>query len=66
MTRASIRLWCVKFGAIDAKRLKRRHHRYCDTVFFNEVFVKINGTQHYLWQAVGQDGEIVDVYLHHA
>ena len=28
-----------------------------------EVFVKINGKQHYLWRAVDQDGEVVDVYL---
>lgn len=25
--------------------------------------MKINGKQHYLWRAVDQDGEIVDVYL---
>jgi putative transposase len=25
--------------------------------------VKINGRQHYLWRAVDQDGEFVDVYL---
>jgi putative transposase len=27
------------------------------------VFIKINGTQHYLWRVVDQDGEVVDVYL---
>jgi transposase-like protein len=27
------------------------------------VLVKINGKQHYLWRAVDQDGEVVDVYL---
>ncbi|MEH6637503.1 MAG: IS6 family transposase, partial [Halioglobus sp.] len=26
-------------------------------------FVKINGKQHYLWRAVDQDGEVVDVFL---
>jgi putative transposase len=25
--------------------------------------VKINGKQQYLWRAVDQDGEVVDVYL---
>jgi putative transposase len=25
--------------------------------------VKINGKQHYLWRAVDQDGDAVDVYL---
>jgi len=29
----------------------------------DEVFVKIGGIQHYLWRAVDQDGEVVDVYL---
>ena len=34
-----------------------------DTYFLDEVFVKIGGKQHYLWRAVDQDGEVVDVYL---
>ncbi|MEH6571228.1 MAG: DDE-type integrase/transposase/recombinase, partial [Halioglobus sp.] len=25
--------------------------------------IQINGKQHYLWRAVDQDGEVVDVYL---
>ncbi len=29
----------------------------------DEVFVKIDGKQHYLWLAVDQDGEVVDVFL---
>jgi putative transposase len=29
----------------------------------DEVFVKIDGIQHYLWRAVDQDGEIVDIFL---
>ncbi len=29
----------------------------------DEVFVKIDGIQHYLWWAVDQDGEIGDVFL---
>jgi putative transposase len=59
----SIRLWCIKFGALYARRLKRKHHGYGDTFFIDEVFVKINGKQHYLWLAVDQDGEVVDVFL---
>jgi putative transposase len=43
--------------------LKRTHRGYSDTFFIDEVFVKINGKQHYLWRAVDQDGEVVDVYL---
>jgi putative transposase len=59
----AIRLWCIKFGAIYARRLKRKHRGYGDTFFIDEVFVKINGKQHYLWRAVDQDGEVVDVFL---
>jgi len=59
----SIRLWCNKFGPKYVRRLKRKHRGYGDTFFIDEVFVKINGKQHYLWRAVDQDGEVVDVYL---
>jgi len=63
VSREAIRLWCNKFGALYARRLKRKHRGYGDTFFIDEVFVKINGKQHYLWRAVDQDGEVVDVYL---
>jgi putative transposase len=43
--------------------LKRNHRGYGDTFYIDEVFVKINGRQHYLWRAVDQDGDVVDVYL---
>ena len=59
----SIRLWCIKFGAIYSRRLKRKQRGYGDTFYIDEVFVKINGKQHYLWRAVDQDGEVVDVFL---
>jgi putative transposase len=63
VSREAIRLWCIKFGALYARRLKRKHRGYGDTFYIDEVFVKINGKQHYLWRAVDQDGEVVDVYL---
>ena len=63
VSREAIRLWCIKFGAIYFRRLKRKHRGYGDTFFIDEVFVKINGKQHYLWRAVDQGGEVVDVYL---
>jgi len=59
----SIRLWCIKFGPKYANRLRRRHKGYGDTFFIDEVFVKIQGNQHYLWRAVDQDGDVVDVFL---
>ena len=59
----SIRLGCIKFGQRYARRLKRRHTGYGDTFYIDEVFVKINGRQHYLWRAVDQEGDVIDVFL---
>ena len=59
----SIRLWCNKFGQKYDKRLNKRHQRFSDAFFIDEVFVKIVGKQYYLWRAVDQDGEVVDVFL---
>ena len=40
VSREAIRLWCIKFGAIYTRRLKRRHLGYGDTFYIDEVFVK--------------------------
>ncbi|MDH3390053.1 MAG: IS6 family transposase [Gammaproteobacteria bacterium] len=63
VTYETIRLWCKKFGPMYANRLKRKHRGYGDTFFIDEVFIRIDGQQHYLWRAVDQDGEIIDVFL---
>ena len=59
----SIRLWCNKFGPQYGRRLKCRHQGFGDTFYVDEVFVRIRGKQQYLWRAVDQDGEVVDVFL---
>ena len=59
----SIRLWCLKFGPKYARRLRRRHQGFGDTFYLDEVFVRIQGLQHYLWRAIDQDCEVVDVFL---
>ena len=63
VSQETIRLWCIKFGAIYTRRLKRKYGGCGDTLYIDEVFVKINGKQHYFWRAVDQDSEVVDVYL---
>ena len=63
VTYEAIRLWCNRFGPKFATSLRRKHRGYGDTFFIDEVFVKIDGKQHYLWRAVDQDGEVIDVYL---
>jgi len=40
-TRESIRLWCIKFGALYARRLKRKHRGYGDTFYIDEVFAGV-------------------------
>ncbi len=63
MSYEAIRLWCNKFGPKFARKLKQRHQGFGDTFYIDEVFVRIDGKQHYLWLAVDQDGEVVDVLL---
>ena len=41
----------------------KRHQEYGDTFFIDEVFVKIDGKQLYLWRTVDQDGVIFDILL---
>ena len=57
----TIRRWCTKFGLDYAKRLKRRQGRLGDTWFRDGVFVTINGERQYLWRAVDQDGDVIDL-----
>jgi len=59
----SIRLWCMKFGRSYTQRLKRKRNGFGDTLYLDEVFISINGKQRYLWRAVAQDGDVVDVFL---
>ena len=59
----TIRQWCRKFGPDYARRLKRRQGRLGDTWFLDEVFVTINGQRQYLWRAVDQDGDLIDLLV---
>jgi putative transposase len=59
----TIRRWCHKFGQAYANRLRRRRTRPGDKWHFDEVFIRINGTQHYLWRAVDQHGNVLDVLV---
>ena len=46
-----------------ARRLKRRQGRLGDTWHLDELFVNIRGQQHYLWRAVDQDGDVIDILV---
>jgi hypothetical protein len=57
----TIRQWCVKFGQTYAHGLRRR--RPGDTWHLDEVFLTINGQRQYLWRAVDQDGNVLDILV---
>ena len=63
VTYETIRQWCRKFGSEYARKLKRREGRLGDTWFLDELFVTIQGKRHYLWRAVDQDGDVIDILV---
>ena len=63
MTYEAIRQWCLTFGLDYARRLRRRRGRKGDTWHLDELFVKIQGWQQYLWRAVDEDGDVLDILV---
>jgi putative transposase len=59
----AIRKWCRKFGQQYANQLRRRRPRPGDKWHLDEVFLTINGERHYLWRAVDQDGNVLDILV---
>ena len=46
-----------------ARRLRPHKRRLGRRWHVDEVFIRIQGTTHYLWRAVDQNGEIVDILV---
>ena len=59
----NIRQWCRMFGGEYARKLKRRQGRLGDTWHLDELFVTIQGERQYLWRAVDQDGDVIDILV---
>jgi len=59
----TIRQWCAKFGPEYACRLRRRQPRPGDKWHLDEVFLTTTGPRHYLWRAVDQDGNVLDILV---
>ena len=64
----SVRLWVDRFGPIFAGKIRTKRASYMRQHtqwqwHLNEVFVKINGVQHYLWRAVDHEGEALESYV---
>lgn len=63
----TIRFWWNRFGPLFAAEIRRkkvsRMRCYSNWQWhMDEVFVKINGVQHYLWRAVDHEGEVLESY----
>src|SRR4030081_3655482 len=63
LTYETVREWCLKFGQTYANGLRHRSPRPGDKWHLDEVFLKINGRLHYLWRAVDQDGDVLDILV---
>ena len=63
VTYEAIRQWCQRFGPVYARRLRRRRGRMGDTWYLDEVFVTIQGRHQYLWRAVDEDGDVLDILV---
>ena len=63
VTYETIRQWCLTFGRAYARRLRHRRGPLGDTWHLDELFVAINGRQQYLWRAVDEDGDVLDILV---
>ena len=63
VTYEAIRKWCRKFGQSYANQLRHRRPRPGDKWHLDEVFLTINGERHYLWRAVDQDDNVLDILV---
>ena len=62
----TVRFWWNRFGPLFASEIRsRRVHQRSYSLWrwhVDEVFVRINGVQHYLWRAVDHEGEVLEVF----
>jgi putative transposase len=63
LTYEAVRYWCRKFGQAYANQLRHRRPRPGDTWHLDEVYLTIRGERHYLWRAVDQDGNVLDILV---
>ena len=59
----TIRQWCLTFGPDYARRIKKSQGPRGDRWFLDEVVVSIQGKRRYLWRAVDQDGDLIEILV---
>jgi transposase-like protein len=57
----SVRRWVLKFGPMFARGLRHRRHRPTARWHLDEMAVIIGGQQFWLWRAVDDKGEVLDL-----
>jgi transposase-like protein len=63
VSREAIRCWVIKFGPMIAANLRRNRPSPTGRWHLDEVVVKIRGRRMYLWRAVDDEGEVLDVLV---
>ena len=59
----TIRCWTIKFGPLIARRLKRRRPAPSPRWHLDEMICWIGGKRMYLWRAVDDEGEVLDLVV---
>ncbi len=59
----AIRCWTIKFGPSIARNLKRRRPAPTARWHLDEMVVNIGGRRMYLWRAVDDEGEVLDMVV---
>jgi len=59
----TIRCWTIKFGPQIARNLKRKRPPPSPRWHLDEVVCSIGGKRMYLWRAVDDEGEVLDVVV---
>ena len=59
----TIRCWTIKFGPLIARRLKRRRPAPSPRWHLDEMVCSIGGRRMYLWRAVDDEGEVLDLVV---
>ena len=59
----TVRNWEGKFGPLFADAIRRNRPKVGDKWYLDEVVIKINGEIFYLWRAVDQHGDVLDIMV---
>ncbi len=63
----TVRYWWHRFGPMFASEIRKRRIEGMRSSrwrwHLDEMFVKINGEQHYLWRAVDHEGEVLESFV---